>query len=102
MAKKYTEWEDNIIRVYYPAGSWTKLLSVLPNRTRQAIQNRASVLGVKRLSNKDPYALYYRCGRCNKVTHKEDLITSSVPKCPNCGSRLRSPSKLSFRRKKPK
>lgn len=44
--KKYTIEEDELIKKYYPLGSWDEVLKHLPNRNKDSIQQRAKKLKV--------------------------------------------------------
>lgn len=52
---KWEEWEDEIIKKYYPANGYLKVLEFLPNRNKQGIQSRASRLGISYLTYNENY-----------------------------------------------
>jgi hypothetical protein len=52
---KWEEWEDDIIKKYYPTNGYERVLEFLPNRNKQGICGRASKIGVRYLS----YNKYY-------------------------------------------
>lgn len=53
-ARKWQEYEDEIIREHYPVNGWEKVHSFLPNRSREQIRARASKIGVSYLKyNRD-------------------------------------------------
>lgn len=46
---QWSEYEDNILREYYPKGGYEEVLKFLPNRNKGGIQGRASKIGIKYL-----------------------------------------------------
>jgi hypothetical protein len=46
---KWIKEEDGVLKKYYPYFRWKKLLKLLPNRTKAAIQKRTHSLGIKRI-----------------------------------------------------
>lgn len=47
---KWTDYEDNIIKEYYPQNGYEKVLEILPNRNKKGVQQRAHKIGVRYLN----------------------------------------------------
>ena len=45
---RWTKPEKNIIKKYYKTATWDKLFKKLPNRTKNAIKQQATILKIKR------------------------------------------------------
>lgn len=52
---KWNDYEDSILKKYYPQNGFEEVQKYLPNRNKGAIQSRASKLGVKFLSYDKTY-----------------------------------------------
>ena len=52
---KWSEYEDSIIKKYYPQNGFEEVQKYLPNRNKGAIQSRASKLGIRFLSYDKTY-----------------------------------------------
>ena len=50
----WSDYEDSILKLHYPYGGYVKVMEELPARTKQSIQNRARVLGVRNNSTIEP------------------------------------------------
>lgn len=51
----FEEYEDEIIKTYYPKNGYEKVIELLPHREKKSIQQRASKLGVSYLSYDENY-----------------------------------------------